>query len=205
MLTTTSEIVVLRQTTFNGILAIEAVADVEARSTTNPEINSDSTTREYYTVDATALSSRFHGIVTETTSPVATTITVTNDPGRLERYDLAAGGNFQQSYDVEVVTQLPPFGGFPIPPTTSNSSVDRTTTYNGREQVTVPAGTFNACKFTDAETTTVTLPGGGTSTSSSTTTRWMAVGSGIFLKSVSDGDENVTVSYSVNGMPVTGL
>ena len=206
VLTTTSEIVVLRETMFNGVMAFEAEADVQARSTTHPEINSDSTTREYYTVDVPNRRFRFHGIVTETVSPLTTTITVTNNPGWLERYDLDAGASFDQQYDSALVTDIPsPFPGVPGGSTTVDSTVDRTTTYHGREQVTVPAGTFDACKFTDVVSTTTDASGTGPSTDTSTTTRWMAVGSGIFLKSISGGDENVTVSYSIDGVPVTGL
>ena len=73
------------------------------------------------------------------------------------------------------------------------------TTYVGQESVTVPAGTFNACKFT--EDATATFDG---QTSTSTATTWMAVGSGQFLKSVSEGDTNELVSASINGEPVTG-
>ncbi|ULQ47032.1 hypothetical protein JN531_001815 [Flagellatimonas centrodinii] len=184
VLTSTSDLLVRGTAVFKGATTIETVATVQARSTTNPELNSDSTTYEYYNVNAANRRYDFHGIRTETSSPFAITVTVSNDPPRFEIYDLDAGQSYMQTYSVTTESSAIPF---PIPAT----SISSTTTYVGREQVSVPAGTFEACKFTDTDGT-------------SNTTRWMAVGSGIFLKSISDGDVNELVSYSINGVPVTG-
>ncbi|WP_370308296.1 hypothetical protein [Sinimarinibacterium flocculans] len=193
-LTTTSDSVVMRTTTFKGNNANETESTVQARSQSNPEVNSDSTTYSYTRLDGTTL--KIFGVVTEAEAQGFTiTTTISNEPPAEERFDLSPGQSYTQSYTT--TQENGSVGGFQIPPTETQFTVK--TTYVGQESVTVPAGTFNACKFT--EDATATFDG---QTSTSTATTWMAVGSGQFLKSVSEGDTNELVSASINGEPVTG-
>ncbi|MGB1562053.1 MAG: hypothetical protein ACPHN2_11195 [Sinimarinibacterium flocculans] len=193
-LTTTSDSVVMRTTTFKGNNANETESTVQARSQSNPEVNSDSTTYSYTRLDGTTL--KIFGVVTEAEAQGFTiTTTISNEPPAEERFDLSPGQSYTQSYTT--TQENGSVGGFQIPPTETQFTVK--TTYVGQESVTVPAGTFNACKFT--EDATATFDG---QTSTSTATTWMAVGSGQFLKSVSEGDTNELISASINGEPVTG-
>ncbi|MFC4249934.1 hypothetical protein [Sinimarinibacterium flocculans] len=193
-LTTTSDSVVMRSTTFKGNNANETESTVQARSQSNPEVNSDSTTYSYTRLDGTTL--KIFGVVTEAEAQGFTiTTTISNEPPAEERFDLLPGQSYTQSYTT--TQENGSVGGFQIPPTETQFTVK--TTYVGQESVTVPAGTFNACKFT--EDATATFDG---QTSTSTATTWMAVGSGQFLKSVSEGDTNELISASINGEPVTG-
>ena len=60
----------------------------------------------------------------------------------------------------------------------------------------MPLGTFNACRFQENYSSEGT---------SGSITNWLAVGSGIPLRSVyDDGEEVVTTAASINGTPVTG-
>ncbi len=73
-------------------------------------------------------------------------------------------------------------------PSSYTSNDTSTTTYLGREAVTVAAGTYEACKF---ETTS------GPTTAPST--NWYLVGKGIHLKSVSGASTTEATSVRFNG------
>jgi hypothetical protein len=182
----------MQNTRFKGNTARETESTVQARSQSNPEINSDSKTFSHTRLDGTTL--KIFGVVTEAQAQgFDITTTTSNDPPAEERFDLDPGQSYTQSYTT--TQEGGSVGGLQIPATQTQFTVK--TTYNGQESVTVPAGTFNACKFTDETTATV-------SGQSSTATTWLAVGSGQFLKSVSEGDSNELISAAINGAPVTG-
>lgn len=63
----------------------------------------------------------------------------------------------------------------PVQPTLGTGTQVGTTTFLGKESVTVPAGTFNACKFKIDQTTRYPTPG---STSATSFTTWMMPGIG---------------------------
>lgn len=186
VITTTSDSVVMRQTTFKGNTAIEAESEVDADAS-DPAYSSDSTTLTYTKLSPGRGLLTF-GVITEASvSGFAFTTTVSNDPAREFRYDLNAGQSYSQDYTVTVEN--------PAPAPSTQVDIAETIKYIGRESVTVPAGTFNACKFQTSSST----DGGA----AAVTTEWFAVGSGIFLKNKSGGDESVLISASINGAPVT--
>ncbi|MBP7662191.1 MAG: hypothetical protein KA778_19440, partial [Burkholderiaceae bacterium] len=116
-------------------------------------------------------------VTTSTTFGVAITTTITQTPAAILRYSLGVGESFTQTYS-SATTGTP----FPVPA----SSVTRTQTFLGFEDVTVPAGTFaGACKWQFVE--------GGT-----TTTTWNTR-SGLPLRSTSAGSEMVLIGGSING------
>lgn len=71
------------------------------------------------------------------------------------------------------------FTGLPLPPQNSQAAINATTThtYVSRESVTVPAGTFNACKYT------------AQSGNNPVTTTWYVVGKGVPVK-ITSGSGN---------------
>ncbi|MEM8489734.1 MAG: hypothetical protein AAF756_02830 [Pseudomonadota bacterium] len=115
------------------------------------------------------------------------TQTDTFDPFELSRFDLVAGESFTQSY-VETFTETT---------STSQESISFTreaeTRFDGIESLTVPAGTFQACRFTVIETT------GSLET---TTIEWFSVGSGVPLRSEEPaiGEVSELLQGSVNGV-----
>ncbi len=100
---------------------------------------------------------------------------VFNPPSRDKRYSLAVGASSTNNYTNTQTLNLPP-----LPAQTTTTSVSETVTYRGRETVTVPAGTFDTCKFDY-----------GTSIS------WEAVGKGVAVKSSSTSTTNGVTSTTV--------
>ncbi|MDO3387522.1 hypothetical protein QWI17_16895 [Gilvimarinus sp. SDUM040013] len=159
-------------TTFNGNQVRYAVSDTVATGVAP----SRSTTTSYFTVDESNSRSEAAGVEVEVTSPINSTTVTSNSPFMLTRYDLSAGQSHSQTY-----TSSTQVMGIDI-----TTSINFTRTFTGFEDITVPAGSYSACRFDidqDGELTT----------------RWVAVGSGIELKVVSGGDETVFVSGTLNG------
>jgi hypothetical protein len=98
-------------------------------------------------------------------------------------YGLAVGQSLTQSSTATITTTTTGIPGVPATPNTTTSTTTQTTKFVGREQVTVPANTYSACKF---ETT---FSASGTT---SVTTIWVIDGKGIPVKS------QITVSGVVN-------
>jgi hypothetical protein len=182
-LTTTSDTLANQMTTYNGHNALESVSEVDAVAS-NPLYSSKSTTKSYIAADADSYSSQAFGTVTHVTSPIDSTIGTTINPPREDRYDLDPGQSYTQTYTVSV-------SGGPVAIPDTTTTVKRT--YVGRESITVPAGTFETCHFQEDSTVSGTTV---------TADMWFTVGSGIQIKVISDGDESVTTSASINGTPI---
>lgn len=111
---------------------------------------------------------------------VSTTTTVTYTPAKINRrFTLASGASDTVSY-TQGVTGSTNFG--PIPSTSTAQTA--TIRFVGQETVTVPAGTFVACKFMDT-------------INSDTTEQWFAKGSGAPIRSTSRTTEGQVVTLSM--------
>lgn len=128
----------------------------------------------------------FGNIVT-IVQPEQITVTFTVRPSRLYRFDLAAGESYVQEYEETIETSFPGFND------TEQATVRVITTFKGIESVTVPAGTFQACKFVE------NLSDGPFAT---TTMEWFGVGNGMLLKSVDDDETSELVSATINGAAI---
>ena len=113
-------------------------------------------------------------------------------PSRDKRYSLAAGASATQTY---TITSTATFTG--LPPINSSQSQTETVRYLGRDSVTVPAGTFDTCKFEQTI---------GTGASAVTSTQWTAAGSaaGVTVKSVSPGDAGSTTTLELKAGTING-
>ena len=89
------------------------------------------------------------------------------------QYGLAVGQSMTQSSTATITTTTTGIPGLPATPTTSTTTTTQTTKFVGREQVSVPAKTYSACKFE----TTFTASG-----VNSVTTIWVIDGKGIPVK-----------------------
>ncbi len=146
------------------------------------------TKRIYVSVDEAALVLSTHG--DETINPEDGSVTGTGrfEPTEDFRYDLNPGESFRQIYTYYI--QSPDDG-----PTDISVNVDTTVTYFGRETITVPAGTFETCKFYIQDTG---------SQFSSVEVTWKNVGDGVEVQHGlrdDSGTESVTMemlAYSVN-------
>jgi hypothetical protein len=189
VLTTTSDTLVNRQTTFNGHDALEAVSDVDADAS-DDTYDSQSTTKSYYVTDDAHYALHAFGGITQTSSPFASTSTITLDPEMLNSLDLDEGGSYDQDYTVHTQSDIAPF---PLP----DAQVSSTRTDQGRESVTVPAGTFDTCKIREEATNTI-----NGQSSNAVSTSWYAVDTGVLVKNVAGTTTSELISAAINGQPV---
>lgn len=123
---------------------------------------------------------------------ITSTTTVTYNPAKVNRrFTLAAGASSSSSTTVSSSTTTN-FGGAPATSSTESTTV----TYVGQESVTVPAGTFTACKFTVRDQ------------AGAENTEWHGKGNGAPLKltsKASDGSSvvlSLTSATRLNGAPL---
>jgi hypothetical protein len=153
-----------------------------------PEIGPIETeVRSYSRLDGTDLLT--FGSITTLTAPSPGTLTSVNSPpNRDRRFSLDVGESSTSTFTATTTTN---FEG--VPPTVFSTDLTETVTYLGRETVTVPAGTFETCKFDQ----------GGVGT------QWLAVGNGLAVKSFSPASEGAPESTlelqsgTFDGSPVT--
>lgn len=132
-----------------------------------------------------------HGSVTSASVQgiATTTTTVLNPPARNPRFTLSAGQSATTTRSGTATTEIT---GLPVaaPATSTPISETVTITYVGQESVSVPAGSYNACKFTTSDGNT----------------EWYAPGSGVLVKSESVGNGgSVTLeltSAQINGAAI---
>ncbi|MEM6486097.1 MAG: hypothetical protein AAF662_14075 [Pseudomonadota bacterium] len=174
--------------TFNGQTANVLAVD----QTLNPDDGSGLITAEsrtYFRLDG--MSYQEFGIEFFATAPDAFGLRNTFDPFREERFSLMPGQSFEQS--IEQTTETLDGAGNTLLSGTINTI--ETITFNGVETVTVPAGTFEACKFTES-TRQAGIP------ISFESFTWYSVGSGFPIKSESDDESTELVSGSINGVDI---
>jgi hypothetical protein len=92
-----------------------------------------------------------------------------------------------QTFTTTSTTTIP---GLPPTTNTTTSTLSQTIKYVGRESVTVPAGTYNTCKYE-------------TSSSGSVTTQWVIVGKGLAVKTVSTAG-NTTQTMQATSVTLNG-
>jgi len=125
--------------------------------------------------------------------PPPGTGTAVYSPPRRGRFDLAVGASFTQT-----VTETMTITGSPTSNGSHSRSQTTTRTFLGFEDVSVPAGTFaQACKWRD-DIQVSDAPGVTT-----TATEWVARQSGLPLRTLSGASDQVLLSASINGVPVT--
>jgi hypothetical protein len=166
---------------FNGQSARKATANTVATG----DAPSVSETKSYFQVNGQRI--RSLGVEVTTSSPQSSSSTNVIEPYQLQRFDLNAGDSYSQEFTIDSDTTV---AGQTF---SSSTRTARTTTFDGVESVTVPAGTFQACRFTDQQTSS------GITTES---VEWFHVGSGMLLKNTADGSTTVLLSASVNGASI---
>lgn len=179
--------------TFNGQNAIET--DGRTDTTTNGT-TATVQTLTYSTLDTANQSiSSLGTITTSAEGGVNVTATNTIDPPRVDRYNLSTGESDTRSYTITTETNT---SGFTF---TSTNMVNDTRTFVGYETVTVPAGTFTACRFTEAGTRTVNAAG-TTTTENFSTTQWFSINDGVLIRQEADDTTSVLLEAFINGSPV---
>ncbi len=168
--------------TYNGMTVNRASTD----TVTTGIAASTSHTDRYFVLGSDPGSVIVYGLTVEVAAQGVMTNQATEFvPFLQESFDLEEGESHTFNWTNENTTIVL---GFEL---TTSQAITRTTTYIGRESVTVPAGTFDTCRMEE----TGTLDGVG----SEATTNWWAVGSGVLVKSTSDGTVTELLSGVVNG------
>ncbi len=186
----TDERMVTGPTSFNGQQTIRTDGTTDSSSSAG---NYSTQTETFSSMEAAAMRFRSYGVNTSTTvSGFTVTTRSTIEPAMLSRYDLAAGQSHSQSYTVTTVTDTGGFGS-----TTTVVNTDETTTYVGRETVTVPVGSFDTCRFDSSYSRTV-----DGSTATETASNWFEVGSGVLIRNMAEGDRTEFTGGTLNGTPV---
>ena len=148
----------------NTIAGLTVAIDTELKSYQNAAANGETTQ---------------YGVLLRAVTPTGGFALTTNSktvfapPWVDRRYTLTAGQSIVQTYAGTTTSTTTGFPGLPTTPTTANVSVSQTVRFVGKESVTVPLGTFQACKFEEF----------ATATPSEVTTNWLAVGNGVLLRS----------------------
>ncbi len=122
------------------------------------------------------------GSIVEQTFPFASTTTVYNPPRRDDRFTLDVNESTTISSTATITTTSPP----PLPSSMQTVSTTETVTYLGRESITVPAGTFDTCKFDQ----------------DGSETYWFNVGNGVLIRGVASDGAMELISGTRNGQPI---
>lgn len=190
-LTSTSKNTVKGTATFNG----QSVMDIYSEVTATGSAPSKSTQDNYFTIDNANMIEYYHGSVINVTEPAvaAGTTTLTLTPPMEDRFELGSNQSATQSYKIKTDASVM---GYPYSQTSDH---ERTKRFVGIETVTVPAGTFKACRYEESLKTTAV---GTTATEAST--HWVAMGSGLEVKSVAGDSTSELQSAKINCSAVTG-
>lgn len=188
--------------TFEGQSAIETDFRISGTMTTQGQTaSSDFTTTSYGRATGSAEFTSY-GSQTSNTSNMpggftstSATKTVYTPPWVSRVFGLAVGQSTTESSTAAITTTTTLSGpGVTLPPTTTTTTTTSTMTtkFVGREQVTVPAGTYNTCKF---EVTNAGVTG--------VTTSWVIDGKGIPVKGTTTVDSaqqtHEATSVTLNG------
>jgi hypothetical protein len=185
-----SDTTVGAMTTFEGHSARESVTLTSGTvSSQGQTVPMDGTTKSYTSLSGDAVTT--YGMLSNTTSAgVQVNGKIVNSPPTVSTYYNLAQGASTTETSSGVTTWTYSIAG--VPPQTINFSTSTTYTFVGTESVTVPAGTYAACKYTVKE-----------STDNYTVTNWFIQGKGIHIKTQytsPDGAQTIeATSVKLNG------
>lgn len=190
--TSSSDAEVLRTTTFNGHNGYETQVDTTTSYEGLPAV--DTTVLNYGTLlTGNVLETYGNKTTAEIMGMTTTTVARYEPPWQNRMWTLSAGE--VENYSYTLITETTITGGpVPIPPQVNEDTASGSYRYEGRAEVAVPIGTFNACKFTQNEEGAVNE-------------MWFAPGSGVMVKSISTSPEGGSLTLemtagTVNGTPV---
>ena len=167
--TSQSEARVVRRTDFAGRSALETELTNTTALAGVPVVSN--TVFNYADTIGGNLIEQYGNILTTSLAGISTRTVVTFVPPWSEmRWALGAGQTETYNYTLRSETTITG-SPVPLPPSVVETAVSGTLTYQGRESVTVPLGTFNACKFTQVS-------------DGDTTVEWYAPGTGLAVKTV---------------------
>ncbi|MFG5410993.1 hypothetical protein ABXN37_26410, partial [Piscinibacter sakaiensis] len=186
-------------TSFEGATAREIVATTNGTNTIAGLTTTISTeVKAYNRAAANGEVTNYGAIVSAPVTVAGFTVTsnsktVYNPPWVDRRNTLSAGQQITQTYTGTTTTTTGGLFGTPGSTTTNTATISDVVRFVGIESVTVPAGTYQACKFENW----------APATPADVTTNWIVVGSGALAKtlSVSSGGTQLieATSLQLNG------
>jgi hypothetical protein len=174
----------------NGSALFEGHAASELQAVTTGSLTFD--VRGFFVIDPNTSELTAYGSTSTITATVgASTIVSTsrkvNTPPYISReFALSPGQSTGPQTSISVTTEQTTIDGVPRPATTTTETSTSNITFVGYETITIPAGTFNTCKFTTTRDTT-------------TSTSWALVGYGVAVKN----GTNAAQAVLVNGVALT--
>jgi len=197
--TSSMEMRVMGPTSFEGHEVIESVAKTKTDMVLEGRpVTTESETRSYYRRTGDAEITEFGHASPATASPLgvpgvfSSSRTVYTPPFVDRVPGLATGQSLTQTR-VGIATSLMQYPGLPDSKSEHPLNITTTTTFVGVESVTVPAGTFSACRLQ------ITTPG------SAAVTSWQHRGSGVMLKFQGPMGTSEATSVLVNGVALASV
>jgi hypothetical protein len=127
-------------------------------------------------------------------------------PGLRMRYNLAAGDSYEFANKSFIHNETWDIDGIGHEVKDYEEDTNHEVIYRGIEIITVPAGTYRACRF---EKHVTKFPEGSGSISLDPVIEWYGVGSGVLIKQESSGPDGFAVtkllSATINGVSVVGI
>ena len=177
-------------TTFEAQSAVENVVRTTGSNTVAGNTTTIDTNGKYYARRTGAAEVTQYGLLLTATVQIAGVTVPTESksvwspPWIDRRYGLALGASLTQTYSGSTTSTVGGIMGAPPTVTTTPVSASTTTKFVAVESVTVPAGTYSACKFEEFDTATPT----------EITTSWLIVGKGIMVKTMANtGTDTQTI------------
>lgn len=201
--TTSSDITIKSAIEFNGEQTFEASSSVEVVSDIAPDQVYEFTRQRYVSAAETNGGVLTHGFIETNIQDGSTVETIgTNTPGALSRFDLGRGESYSQTFVQNRKTQV---NGVPIQD--SSTTVEFELVYEGRETVIVPAGVFEACKFSvysgprrESVASGAIVEFGGNKVSE----YWISSGNGLLLRRIIGLNEELLLEATIADQAITG-
>ena len=189
--TLVSDATVSGSTIFQGNAAMEIVQTIVDTSQAG-SVRAES--KNYQRLDGASILS--FGMVADVSGALAGSVNIVSIPPQADnRYTLAAGESSTSHRTVVNIKNFPAMSGIVFVPQTSSSASILTVTYAGRETVTVPAGTFDACRFDTRA---------GDASAALTSSEWIVPASGVVVRMVSYSNGNPALTTTLRAGTLNG-
>lgn len=189
----TIESQIVGQATFEGQSAFKLSSTISGLQL---GVEYQNTTFTYHQPDASGLVKTLGMETEQSVPPFTQRISVVYTPPDVDtEFSLPLGGTLTKSVTSRTTTTMSG-GGVTLPPQTTTDTATQTHAYEARESITVPAGTYDTCRYRETE------PSGGY------TLQWHVVGKGIpariegYSASGVVGGRSELKSATLNGAPL---
>ncbi|WP_269618264.1 hypothetical protein [Zhongshania sp. BJYM1] len=202
--TTSSDTTTKSGVEFNGEQTFEARSVVEVVSSIAPDQVFESVDQRYFS--AAEINARLltHGFVETTMQDGFNIETIeSNTPGALSRFDLSRGDSYSQTFQQRRKVEA---NGVPVQD--ASTEVEYEILYEGRETIIVPAGAFEACKFSlyngprkesVSDGAIIEIAGGEKGSDI-----WISSGSGLLLRQLVGQTEELLLEATIADEAITG-